>query len=137
MEKLANYGKEIVEKLLVEDVQEVIDKRKLRLIVKKADPGKRNRVEMRITMTPQTRAMLGSIIPVKNGSYGSPFIDLAIRVLVSLYENGEGLDEIANDMHYISKSPYLAGNLVSLRNYIVDRMKIEEVRKGKFGFEKE
>lgn len=130
--KLSNYGKEVVASLIVDDVQDVIDKRKLRLITKKADPGKRNRVEMRITMTPATRAMLGSIIPVKNGSYGSPFIDLAIRVLVSLYENGESIEEIANDMHYISKSPYLAGNLVSLRNYIVDRIKIEEVRKGKF-----
>jgi hypothetical protein len=80
-----------------------------------------SKTKMLISITPNTKDMLDTIVPIGKGSYGSPFIELAIRLLVSLIFESDQPSIIGSEILDAIDSPYIPGNLRSLANYIESR----------------
>jgi hypothetical protein len=94
--------------------RKMINVKGLRDLYKRAPSGQKNRREIKITMTPETMDILSSIVPVGRGKYGSAFIELSTRFLLALLAEGEDVDDIATELLYISRSPYLENNIKRL-----------------------
>lgn len=88
-----------------------VNTKALRGIQGKSQPGKKNRRDIKITLTPETVAMLNRHVRIGPGSYGSPFIELSVRLLLAMIDNGEDIQEVAADIKRISRSPYLSNNV--------------------------
>jgi hypothetical protein len=80
--------------------------------------GNSNRVNIKITLTPDTLELLKKEVEFGKGKYGSSLIELSIRTLLTLVGNGEDIEMLAKDLQQVSYSPYMANNLRLLAKYL-------------------
>ena len=100
-------------------MEKVINLKKLRKIYPKGNLEKSNRTVFRLTIRPETREVVESIVPFGKGLYGSPFIELSIRLLaVLLTGNEEDVSIIFDEIREVSTSNVLQGNVKTLYNLI-------------------
>lgn len=87
--------------------------------VGRLEPGSKSRYELHPTLTWITYYMLTRAVPVGRGQYGSPVIELAIRVLLCVVGRSIGFPTIAEEIKFaIKDSKTVASNLRELANYI-------------------
>ncbi len=86
----------------------------LKSLYAKAARGRRSRYSLRITLTNSTMDLLREIVKVRKGGEASPFIELCVRTMIALLNNGDDLEDIAVELGKVSGSPYLADNLERL-----------------------
>ena len=96
---------------------EFVNLANLRKLYGRSSTGK-SRISTTITMTSVTRDMIDSIVHMGPGSYASPFIELACRVLSCSIFDADTTEMIGNEILTCIRSPYMAGNLRALANYI-------------------
>lgn len=95
-----------------------VNLRRLRKLYGKSVPGKKNRVNFKITITPETIDMLSQHVRLGFGGYGSPFIELSTRLLLAMIGNGEEIPAVCDDLKSISKSPYLQNNVRIFKEFM-------------------
>jgi hypothetical protein len=91
-----------------------IDLVALRNLYQRAENEKRNRVDIKISIMPESLEILKLYVPFGRGLYGSPFIELSLRSFAVLLSEGQDLQVIANEINSSVHSPYLRNNLYAL-----------------------
>jgi hypothetical protein len=92
-----------------------VNSSKLRKLYGRSQNGTRGRQDIKISMTPETMAMLKQVVPFGGGRYGSAFIELSTRTMIALLGNGEDLDQASVELKNSIESSYFSGNLERLR----------------------
>lgn len=87
-----------------------INIKNLRKINVRSKPGVYNRRPVKLTLTPSTMDAMTQHVRFAKGGYGSPFIELSIRLLLAMIGNGEDMQSVCEDLKLVSNSPYLYNN---------------------------
>ncbi len=95
----------------------MIDTNQLRRLYPAGESGTTNRVRIKITITPETLRGLKSLVRFGKGSFGSPFIELATRLLISLMTTGEDIEMLSVEISAL-KNPYVLQNLKRLVRFL-------------------
>jgi len=95
-----------------------VNRHKLRTLYGRSDFGERNRESIRLSVTPETMEILKLFVNFGKGGYGSPFIELATRILCVLMSEGQDLELVANELNSAVSSPFLRNNLISLARFV-------------------
>lgn len=95
----------------MEAQESYLNVKKLRGINRRSASGVRNRRDIKITITPETFTALSGHVRFGYGSYGSPLIELSIRLLLALIDNGEEIEQVCKDIKEVTNSPYLQNNV--------------------------
>jgi hypothetical protein len=72
---------------------------------------------MHITLSSDTKWLLGEMVPIGKGLYGSAFVEMSLRLMIALLSSGEELDGILEDIDAIQQSPYLENNIRRMAKY--------------------
>ena len=99
--------------------EDVIKLKRLRKLYPKGNSETSNRTVFRLTIRPETREIVENIVPFGKGLYGSPYIELAIRLFsVLLTGNEEDINIIFDEIYEVTNSNKLKGNIRHLSNLI-------------------
>jgi hypothetical protein len=87
-------------------------------MIGRSKDGSRNRVDIKISLTPITSRMLFLAIPVGKGKYGSSFIEMAILLTLALFGNGEDIEYVASLVREVMTDDSFQNNIESLKKLI-------------------
>lgn len=77
-----------------------------------------NRINRKMTITPETLSMMEVVVPSGKGKYGSAAFELALRMLLVLVSEGEDISMIGEELKRAVSSPYFSRNLRMLADYM-------------------
>jgi hypothetical protein len=90
----------------------------LRKLYGRSPNGSRSRSDIKISLTDETLSQLGSIVEIGKGKYGSPAIELSIRLMLFLMSDGEAAPDFAAELDKAVDNPNFARNLRILSRYL-------------------
>lgn len=95
-----------------------INLQKLRSKIGRSKDGSKNRIDIKISITPVTARMLFMAIPFGKGKYGSAFIEMAILLTLALFGNGEDIEYVSLLIREIMEDDSFQNNMETLKKLI-------------------